>query len=118
MKILVYGAGNIGSLFAALLKESGEDVSILARGKRLADIRAHGIQLENVMTKKQTTARVKAVERLDASDDYDLILVTLPKNHVSEVLPILAANRRNRNSLNRTQISMVFKTTGLYPKNP
>ncbi len=38
MKILVYGAGNIGSLYAALLKESGQDVSILARGKRLADL--------------------------------------------------------------------------------
>ena len=27
MKILVYGAGNIGSLYAGLLKESGQDVS-------------------------------------------------------------------------------------------
>ena len=94
MKILVYGAGNIGSLYAALLKASGQDVSILARGKRLADIREHGIQLEDVVTGKHTTAPVKAVERLDADDDYDLVLVILPKNHVSEVLPILAANRQ------------------------
>ena len=42
-----YGAGNIGSLYAGLLKESGQDVSILARGKRLADIRDHGIRLAN-----------------------------------------------------------------------
>jgi 2-dehydropantoate 2-reductase len=94
MKILVYGAGNIGSLYAALLAESGQDVSILARGIRLADIRDHAIQLEDVVTGKQTTARVKAVERLDAGDDYDLVLVVLPKNYVSEVLPILAANRQ------------------------
>ena len=32
MKILVYGAGNIGSLYEALLAESGQDVSVLARG--------------------------------------------------------------------------------------
>ncbi len=94
MRILVYGGGNIGCLYAALLAESGQDVSILARGIRLAHIRDHAIQLEDVVTGKQTTARVKAVERLDVGDDFDLVLVVLPKNHVSEVLPILAANRR------------------------
>ena len=43
MNILVYGAGNIGSLYASLLKESGQEVSLLARGKRLAEIREHGL---------------------------------------------------------------------------
>ncbi|MGB5367066.1 MAG: 2-dehydropantoate 2-reductase N-terminal domain-containing protein [Polyangiales bacterium] len=94
MKILVYGAGNIGSLYVGLLKESGQDVSILAREKRSADIREDGIQLENVGTGKETTVRVRAVGRLDTDDAYDLVLVVLPKNHVSEVLPILAKNRQ------------------------
>ena len=94
MNILVYGAGNMGSLYAALLKESGQDVSILARGQRLTDIRARGIQLDNAVTGHQTEVQVNAVERLDADDAYDLFLVVLPKYHVSEVLPILAANRR------------------------
>lgn len=96
MKILVYGAGNIGSLYAALLRESGQDVSILARGKRLVAIREHGIQLKNVVTGRQTISEVKTVERLAPDDEYDLVLVVLPKNHVSEVLPILAANRPTR----------------------
>ena len=98
MRILVYGAGNIGSLYAALLKKSGQDVSILARGKRLAEIREHGIELENAVSGTRTTARLSAVERLDPQDDYDLVLVILPKNHVSEVLPLLAANRRTQAS--------------------
>ena len=34
MKILFYGAGVLGSLFAARLQESGQEVSILARGQR------------------------------------------------------------------------------------
>jgi len=34
MKILVYGAGVQGSVFAALLHEAGHDVKILARGRR------------------------------------------------------------------------------------
>ncbi len=94
MRILVYGAGNIGSLYAGLLKESEQDVSILARQKRLDDIREHGIQLENAITGKETTVRVPAVGRLDTDDAYDLVLVVLPKDHVSEVLPILAENRQ------------------------
>ena len=92
MKILVYGAGNIGSLYAALLKESGQEVSILARGKRLDDIRELGIRLEDFGNGNQTTTHVKTVERLDADDAYDLVLVILPKNHLVEVLPILATN--------------------------
>ena len=97
MKILVYGAGNIGSLYAARLKESGQDVSILARGKRLAEIREHGIRLENVVTGQQTTERVNGVEELHSDDRYDLVLVVLPRNRVSEVLPVLAANRETPN---------------------
>lgn len=93
MRILVYGAGNIGSLYAALLKESGEDVSILARGKRLSEIRDHGVQLEDFATGRQTTVRVKTVERLDVDDRYDVVLVILPKHRIPDVLPILAANR-------------------------
>ncbi|QDT99970.1 ketopantoate reductase family protein [Gimesia aquarii] len=94
MRILVYGAGNIGSLYAALLKEAGEDVSLLARGKRLDDIRERGILLEEFSSGKQTTTKVKTVACLDPGDAYDLVLVILPKNHVEEVLPILAQNRQ------------------------
>lgn len=92
MRVLVYGAGNMGSLYAALLAESGRDVSILARGDRLGEIREGGITLENLRGQR-TTARPRAVDRLDPEDAYDLVLVVLPKDRVAEVLPVLAANR-------------------------
>lgn len=47
MKILVYGAGVQGSVFAALLHRAGQNVKILARGQRLADNREQGILLES-----------------------------------------------------------------------
>lgn len=97
MRILVYGAGNIGSLYAALLKEVGEEVSLLARGKHLDDIRERGILLEEFSSGKQTTTNVKTVACLAPGDAYDLVLVILPKNHVEEVLPILAQNRQSPN---------------------
>jgi|TARA_Y100000294_G_scaffold50050_1_gene47169 2-dehydropantoate 2-reductase len=93
VKILVYGAGNIGSLYAGLLQASGHDVSILARGQRLDEIREQGIKLRHAVTGAATEVRVDVVERLGPNDAYDLTLVVLPRDHQSEVLPILAANQ-------------------------
>jgi len=51
MKILFYDAGVMGSLYAARLKESGQDISVLARGQCLAEIREHGIFMEDASSK-------------------------------------------------------------------
>jgi ketopantoate reductase len=98
-KILVYGTGPLGSLFAARLKEGGNDVSILARGQRLADLREHGIVLVDVSTKQQTVTRVDVVEALAPDDAYDLVLVIMRKNHALAILPVLAANKHTPNVL-------------------
>lgn len=99
MKVLVYGAGPLGSLFASRLQEGGYDVSLLARGQRLADLREHGIVLVNYATGEKTVSQVKLVERLDAEDAYDLVLVIMRKNKAVEILPVLAANRHTPNIL-------------------
>jgi 2-dehydropantoate 2-reductase len=94
MRILVYGAGVQGSVFAASLHRAGHDLKILARGRRLADIRDRGIVLERLGTPGQQVTRVPAVERLEATDDFDLVMITTQKGQVGDVLPILAANER------------------------
>ena len=99
MKILFYGAGVIGSLYAARCKESGQEVSILARGQRLADIREQGIVLEDVNTGNESITCVNIVEQLNPEDAYDLVVVMMPKNHIPEILPILAANQHTPNVL-------------------
>jgi ketopantoate reductase len=98
-KILVYGAGPLGSLFAARLQDGGNDVSLLARGKRLADLREHGIVLRDFFTKQETVTHVKILERLEPEDSYDLVLVIMRKNHALETLPTLAANQNTPNIL-------------------
>jgi 2-dehydropantoate 2-reductase len=95
MKILFYGAGVLGSLYAARLQEAGQEVSVLARGQRLADIRKHGIVLEDGDTGQRTTTRVNVVEHLAPDDAYDLVVVLMRKNQVSAILPDLAANRHS-----------------------
>ena len=41
MRILIYGAGVIGSLYATLFAEAGYDTNIYARGKRLEALRKY-----------------------------------------------------------------------------
>lgn len=94
MKILIYGAGPLGSLFAAKLHQGGHDVSILARGQRLADLRAQGVVIHNLVNDEWVTARINVVEQLAPDDEYDLIMVIMRKNHALDILPLLAANKR------------------------
>lgn len=42
MRFLIIGAGNIGSLYAAKLAQSAQEVTVLARGARLEEIRQRG----------------------------------------------------------------------------
>jgi len=99
LRILVYGAGPLGSFFASKLCESGLDVSILARGRRLSDIREHGIVLERFDTGQRSVASVPVVESLGTEDSYNLIMVIIGKNHIPSVLPPLASNRATPNIL-------------------
>jgi ketopantoate reductase len=99
MKILVYGAGPLGSFLAARLHEAGNGVSLLARGQRLADLREHGIVLVDTETGKETVARLSIVEHLAPLDTYDLVMVVMRKNRALEILPVLAANKHTPNVL-------------------
>jgi 2-dehydropantoate 2-reductase len=99
MNVLVYGAGPLGSLFAARLQEGGHQVSLLARGQRLTDLREHGIVLVDYQTGEKSVTHVQLVERLDPEDAYDLVLVIMRKNKAVEILSVLAANRHTPNVL-------------------
>jgi ketopantoate reductase len=93
MRILVYGAGVVGSFYAVQLHEAGHEVTLLARGQRLADIREYGVVLEDIDTGQQTATSVRVAEQLAPEDAYDLALVAMRKNQVQSVLPALAANQ-------------------------
>jgi len=88
----VIGAGVNGSVCAAWLLEHGVDVTVLARGRRLAEIQSNGIVIENAFSQKRTVAKVRAIGELAPGDTYDYILVVVRCNQVAELLPTLAAN--------------------------
>lgn len=84
------GAGVIGSFNGARLARGGVDVTLLARGRRLADLREHGVVLENWRTGRQDVTAVALVERIEPDDRYDLAVVIVRRNQVASVLPLLA----------------------------
>ncbi len=99
MKILVYGAGVIGSLYAARLARAGNEVTVLARGSRLADIRAQGLILVDAASGARTVTQVPATDRLDPKEPFDWVLVVVGRSQLASVLPTLAANRCTPNVL-------------------
>jgi 2-dehydropantoate 2-reductase len=88
MRLLVYGAGICGSLFAAQLHQAGHDVSLLARGERLAALRRHGLRLAEQDSPDVRRIPVPVVER--PADRYDLIAVLVRAHQVDDVLASLA----------------------------
>jgi 2-dehydropantoate 2-reductase len=75
------------------LQQAGQEVSLLARGARLAALREHGLILEDLVSGQRSTAAVRIVESLAPDDAYDLIAVVMGRHHVAAALPALAANR-------------------------
>ena len=47
MKIAVFGPGAMGSIFAARFARAGHSVTLIARGKRLATLRARGLWMQS-----------------------------------------------------------------------
>ncbi len=92
MKILVFGAGPLGSLLAARLHQGGQNVTLLARGQRLAQLRREGIILKSWTSKEEESVQVPIIENLAPDDFFDLILVVMRKNKALDALPVLAAN--------------------------
>lgn len=90
MRLLIYGAGVIGSLYAVLLKKAGFDVSIYARGRRLAVLKSRGLlYYENNKLRK---SKVKVLKELKRDDKYDFIFLTVRENQLYAALEELKYN--------------------------
>jgi len=94
MKILVFGAGPLGSLLAARLFQGGHEVALLARGVRLGDLKKYGVALQRWPTDEMESVRVPIVEVFSPEDDYDLVLVVMRKNSALKILPLLSKNKK------------------------
>jgi len=91
-RILVYGVGAIGGLFAGKLVRAGFDVTALARGAWATLLRDKGLVLRDALRGTSETFHLSIIEELTPEDTYDYVLVVVQKLQVAAVLPILARN--------------------------
>ena len=91
MKLLIYGAGVIGCLYATLFCEAGFDTTIYARGKRLENLAENG--LLHMKNNKIVKAAVKITDKVQIDDLYDFVFLPVRENQVQEALKELRHNR-------------------------
>ena len=99
MRVLFFGAGPLGSLYAHLMQKQGGDVTVLARGARYDWLKVNGLVLLNELTEQRDSSRVNMVSELKPDDEYDLVIVLIRKNKLPPVFETLAASPGVKNIL-------------------
>lgn len=94
MKICVFGAGAIGSLFGIRLARAGADVSAVARGATAAALRAHGWRLQS--GEGITSGPVRVADVPGDLGPQDLVILAVKGPSLSSVAatigPLLGPN--------------------------
>ena len=90
MRILIFGAGVIGSLYGALLAEAGYDVSVYARGRRLESLTQDGLLYKG--KGKIRKAPIKLLSKIEPGDRYDLVFLAVRENQLHTALEELRQN--------------------------
>ena len=92
MRILVYGAGVLGSNLASNLCKAKKDVTILARGKWAENIKKNGLKVKNKMGFRTKTCRMPVMTSLEPDDIYSVIFVALRYTQLDDIIHILRSN--------------------------
>jgi len=91
VRILVLGVGVIGSVYAAKLMQAGHEVVMLARGRRVTDLRVNGLVLQDAESGDRSVLAVRCVSEVSAVDRFDLVLVPVRAEQLLSTLPLLTA---------------------------
>ena len=75
MRIVVVGAGAVGSVVGGLLARAGQDVTLVGRPAHVAAIQRDGLVIEQ--PSGPLTIRVAAAEQLDFAPDLALLAVKI-----------------------------------------
>ena len=85
MKILIYGAGVIGSYLTHVLCAAGNDVTLLARGGWRETLEQSGLTIYHHLQKKVTRDRPRVIGALDR-EHYDLVFVVMQYQQMAAIL--------------------------------
>lgn len=95
MRVVVFGAGAMGSWMGALLTKAGHDVTLVGRKEHVAIVNAHGLRVSG---KTDLHVMVNAVERAADAPVPDLLLLTVKsydtQRALQEARPLLGQRTR------------------------
>lgn len=89
MKVLIYGAGVIGSFLTHVLCEAGQEVTILARGTWKETLEQNGLIIVHNLQKTTTADRPRVIGRLDDTA-YDVTFAVMQHQQLKKIVPELA----------------------------
>ncbi len=105
MKVLIFGAGLVGTAYAWQLQESGCDVTLFVRKQRMVRFAHSGISISYSDMRDggkdygHTVFRPKVTDRLDPRDKYDIIIVCVKSNQLKDTVPYIAKYSGNSDIL-------------------
>lgn len=91
MKVLIVGAGVLGSNLAHSLKK-GNDVTILARNKTFENLKNNGLIIKHKLGKK-TVDYFNVIDKLDENDIYDVIFIVSRFSSLDSIVSIIENNK-------------------------
>ncbi|CAM4496177.1 2-dehydropantoate 2-reductase [Paenibacillus endophyticus] len=107
VRILIFGAGVIGSMYAIKLIEAGYDVSLFAQSNRYKSLRENGLQYKEKGTVR--SIQVNVIDTLENDDVYDFIFVTVRYDRSESALIALKDNQ-SKNIVTMTSNSIGFSS--------
>ncbi|ULO09569.1 ketopantoate reductase [Paenibacillus sp. 19GGS1-52] len=90
-RILIFGAGVIGSAYAIKFIEAGIDVTLFARSNRFNTLKENGLQYNEKGAVK--SIKVNVIDTLENDDVYDFIFVTVRYDRSQSALLALKDNQ-------------------------
>ena len=91
MKILIIGAGVLGSNLAHSIKK-GNDVTILARNKTYENLKNNGLIIKHKLGRK-TIDYFNVIKKLEKNDIYDVIFIVSRFSSLDSIVPIIKNNK-------------------------
>ncbi|MDR9746142.1 ketopantoate reductase family protein [Paenibacillus taichungensis] len=106
-RILIFGAGVIGSMYTIKLIEAGFDVTLFAYSNRFKSLRENGLQYKEKGTVR--SVQVNVIDTLANDDIYDFIFVTVRYDRSESALLALKDNQ-SKNIVTMTSNSIGFSS--------
>ncbi|RII34210.1 ketopantoate reductase [Clostridium chromiireducens] len=106
-RILIFGAGVIGSIYAMKFIEAGMDVTMFARSNRFKTLKENGLKYNDKGVVK--SIKVNVIDTLENDDVYDFIFVTVRYDQAESALLALKDNQ-SKNIVTMTNNSIGFSS--------